>query len=234
MSPRRVTPTRLRRKIAPGTRREEGAGAELRCLLLARRPEEWIALDLASAAFVRLEHPGPEAPRNARPGRSVLAFTLAAPEEPSDPARPEAVRAEGEITVLAPPRRRRQRRLLDSLAQPDRAGATLLGTRGPSLAYVDLDGRAGSLVLIRAGSDLELMAKGEDEVLASVTFGGMTQLLPVGDAPAQRSALVASPRSLSGAPLAAALGYRPGYLLVGLDGVEAGHVKKSVLAVLAR
>jgi hypothetical protein len=62
----------------------------------------------------------------------------------------------------------------------------------------------------------------------------MVQLLSAADPALRSAALDAYPRQLSGAPLTAALGFRPGYLLVGLDGVEAGHVKKAVLAVLPR
>jgi len=214
-------------------RRVAHAGGELDLLLLARGPREWVGVDLASGAYIRFAHPGAEAPAGVRPGRSALRLSLGAPEPP-DPARPEAVTSDGEFVVLPPPRRRPTRRLLDALTQTERRGATLLGSHGPSIAYVDLDLDESSLVLVRAGKALEVLADEQGEALASVTFGGTTQQLPVLDPPLRRAAATAWPRPLSGAALATALGHRPGYLLIGLDAVEGGHVKKVVLAVLER
>jgi hypothetical protein len=202
-------------------------------LLVSRGPREWVGIDLASGAYIRFAHPGESAPNGARPGKSAIQFTLGEAAL-GDPARPEAVQPEGELVLLPPPRRRPTRRLLDALTQADRPGATLLGSHGPSIAYVDLDPDATSLVLLRVSKDFEVVATEGGDVLATVTFGGTTQLLPVVDPPLRRAAMTAWPRPLSGASLATALGHRAGYLLVGLDAVNQGHVKKVVLAVLER
>ncbi len=130
--------------------------------------------------------------------------------------------------------RRGRRRLLDSLTQADRPGAVLLGSRGPSIAYVDLNPEASSLVLVRAPRALEVTGDEAGSAVAAVHFGGVTQSLPLLDPPLRRAAASAWPRPLSGPLLETALGHRPGYLLVGLDAVDEGHVRKAVLAVLER
>jgi hypothetical protein len=210
------------------------SGSELTCLLLGRRHDEWLACDLASGAWVRLADPPQPAPEGLRPGRSALRFRLAAPSVPLDPARPEAVRAEGPIALLAPPRRHRLRQVLRALAQPDRQGAVLLGSRGPSRAYLDLDPEMPSLALLRVAKDLELIAGDDQQVRAALHFGGVELVLPVADPAARRAALAAFPRPLRGAPLGAALGFKVGYALIGLDVVEAGHVRKVLFTLLPR
>lgn len=231
MSPRH---TRLPRQLKAGERRAAAPGAALDALLISRDPREWIGIDLASGAYVRLPHPGEEAPSGARPGRSVVRLTLGPTEQPGDPARPEAVTTEGALELRPPPRRRAVRRLLGRLTKADKPGATLLGSHGPSIAYVDLDNEASSLVLVRTGRALETVVGPTGEPLCTITFGGTTQSLPLLDPPLRRATVSSSPRPLTGAALEAALGYRPGYLLIGLDAVEGGHVRKVVLAVLER
>lgn len=220
------------RSVTPGTPRVVAPGEELDCLVLAARPEEWFGVDLASGAFVRVVGTGPV--ELAAPGSFAgYRVTLAPEGEPADPARPELVVASPDPEPLGLVRAGRARPLLDSLVAADRPGHALLGTRGPSLAYIDLDGTSPSVVLLRPKpAELELLSG--DETVLSLRFGGIRQSLPVVEERTSATARRAAPRSLSGKTLASELGFRPGYVLVGLDAVREGHVRKVVLSVLSR
>jgi hypothetical protein len=81
-------------------------------------------------------------------------------------------------------------------------------------------------------AELEVM-RADDATMLAVTFGGVRQRLPVVD---QRVVAVASraTRPLTGARLERELGYEPSHVLVGLDDVRDGHVRKVVFSLLAR
>ncbi len=208
----------------------------LDCLVLAPGPEEWAAVDLASGALVR-----------ARPGSGeqdpigggwaaydLARLTIAADPEPLDPARPEAVAIVEPAERLGRLRRRPARRLLRRLASPERPGATLLGTHGPSIPYVDLDGSHPSLMLIGvAARSLEAFALSPTQAALSFSWSGTRHRLPVVDAGLRSATLASAPHSLSGGRLVAAMGGKPSLLLVGLGAVRAGHAPKVVLAALA-
>jgi hypothetical protein len=230
---RRRRPSRVGRELGPGAVRSAQTGGERRVLLVARTQEEWVGVDLDNAAYVRFARPAAEALRSLRPGHAVLEVTLAKSSSPLDPVRPESVELAGEPRPLPPPRRRARRRLLESLLAKEATGASLLGSRGPSVAFVDLDPGAPSLVLVRASRRMEVVAQGE-EALAEVRYGGVVQQLPVDDTRVRRAAFASAPRPLSGSALEAALGFRIDYLVVGFDRVEMGHARKAVLGVLER
>ncbi|MGD0743136.1 MAG: hypothetical protein ABSA31_07620 [Acidimicrobiales bacterium] len=232
-------PRHLRAGTAPIT----APGTELTCLVLSPGPEEWVGVDLASGALLRSR---PEGGRDLQRARTpdgaarlsarfdIVALTLADNDEPLDPARPEAIVALGPPTLLGRARRRPARRLLDQLASPERAGASLLSTWGTSIAFRDLDGTSQSVVVIETSPRaLGLGVRTDGEVVATVSWSGITQTVLVSD-PIARRAAFATEHPLKRGELVESLGFRPSYLICGLAAVRQGHAKKLVLAVLPR
>ncbi|HEY5273332.1 MAG TPA: hypothetical protein VIJ34_08875 [Acidimicrobiales bacterium] len=201
--------------------------------MLASDAEECIGIDLASGAFVRIVNIGSHAA--SRPGTyRVAEVTIGRSGDPFDPTRPELVVASGATKIIGEVTGRRVRHLFAELEARDHPGATIVSSRGPSIAYVDLDGSAPSLSLIPAKTlALEVTATGGATMLG-ITFGGVRQRLPVLDQRLVQAALRAAPRPLTGINLARELGYEPSHVLVGLDDVRDGHVRKVVFALLAR
>ena len=70
--------------------------------------------------------------------------------------------------------------------------------------------------------------------MLGLTFGGVRQRLPIVDQRVVDVAWRASPRPLTAAKLVRELGYEPSHVLVGLDEVRDGHVRKVVFSLLAR
>ncbi len=164
----------------------------------------------------------------------VARIRIAADDEPLDPARPETIVWEQPPERLGRMRRRPARRVLRRLASPERPGATLLGTHGPSIPYVDLDGTAPSLMLIAVSSrSLEAFALSASEAALAFSWSGTRHQLRVADARLRSAVLATAPHSLAGGRLSAALGGKPSVLLVGLGVVRGGHAPKVVLAALA-
>jgi hypothetical protein len=234
---------RFPRRVRVGSQPAVVPGTELTCLVLSPGPEEWVGVDLASGALLRSR---PERGRALQRVRTpdgtlrlaarfdVVALTLADDGEPTDPARPEAIVALGPPTLLGRARRRPARRLLDQLASPERRGASLLSTWGPSIAYIDLDGTAQSVVVIGTSPRaLELSVRPDGEVVATVSWSGITQSVLVGDPLARRAAFAAE-HPLRRGELVEMLGFRPSYLVCGLAALRKGHASKLVLAVLPR
>ncbi len=234
---------RFPRRLHAGTRPLAGPGAELTCLVLSPGPEEWVGVDLASGTLLRSRAESAGSFRRARTpngtsrlaGRlDIVAVTLADDEEPPDPARPEAIVALGPPTLLGRARRRPARRLLRQLASPQRRGASLLSTWGPSIAYADLDGTSQSVVVIETSPrQLELSVRADGEVTATISWSGITQTVLVTDPIARRAAFAAE-HPLRRGELVEMLGFRPSYLICGLAAVHQGHARKVVLSLLPR
>jgi hypothetical protein len=202
-------------------------------LILATYAEECLGIDLSSGAFVRIVAMDPPAPPRHGAYR-VVEISIGRNDEPFDPTRPELVVAAGVPKVLGEVRGRRVRHLFAQLATHDRPGATVVSTRGPSIAYVDLDGSTPSISMLRAKTaQLEVGVVGATTMLG-VTFGGVRQRFPVVDRSVIEAASRVAPRPLSGASLVRELGYEPSHVLVGLGDVREGHVRKVVFALLAR
>jgi hypothetical protein len=199
---------------------------------LAQTPDEWIGVDLGSGAFVRA--PGGVVGPDESGSRIVaVEFTLAAPSGPPDPSRPELLEPAADPIVIGTPKPRAVRRFLGRLATPETNGATILGTRGPSIAFVDLDGTAASVQLLAIPAKrLELGVSAAQVPVCSIPWGGTTQWTKVADEDAARAALASAPRSLRGPQITAAMGFRPNFVLIGLGRVTEGHVPKLVLALL--
>ena len=224
---------RIPRSIKPGASRSNQEGAKLNCLILASYADECHGIDLASGAFVRIV--GMERPVTPRPGAyRVVEISIGRNDEPFDPTRPELVVAGGVPRMLGDAKGRRVRHLFAQLETRDHLGATVVSTRGPSIAYVDLDGTTPSIAMIRAKTaELEVAIAGTTTMLG-ITFGGVRQHLPVVDQHVIHAASRAAPRPLVGARLVRELGYEPSHVLVGLGDVREGHVRKVVFALLAR
>lgn len=227
------TRTRIPRAIRIGSRPRTAPGAELTVLVLVEHGSEWFGVDLETGAFVRVVGTTRLPPATGSNYR-VVGISVAAELPFVDPARPELVVAEPLVRDLGSVRPRRLRRLFALVAATDRPGATVLGTRGPSVAYVDLDGSAASVTMLDAKkAALELVVDRGIPQLA-ITFGGVTQRFPVLDGRADDALRRVYPRSLSGASLSAEIGFRPGYVLLGLGEVDGGHVRKFVYALMPR
>ena len=234
---------RFPRHLRVGTPPRTTPGTELTCLVLSPGPEEWVGVDLGSGALLRSRPAGGRALQQVRTadgtprlvGRfDIVALTLAEDEEPPDPARPEAIVALGPPTLLGRARRHPARRLLEQLASPERTGASLLSTWGPSIAYIDLDGTAQSVVVIETSPrSLELSVRADGEVIATISWSGITRTVLVTDPVARRAAFAAE-HPLRRGELVETLGFRPSYLICGLAAVRQGHASKVVLAVLPR
>jgi hypothetical protein len=227
--------TRLRipRAVQTGSRPHVSAGAVVTCVVLGENESEWFGLDLATGAFVRVIGTGKI--QGTAPGAyRVVEITIGGDPTSIDPARPELLVALPVYNDLGVVKKRRFRWLLDNVAATDRPGATVLGTRGPSVAYVDLDGTHASVTMIEAKkANLELLCD-KDTAMLAVTFGGVTQRFPVYDERTVKIAERIRPRSIATAALGAEIGYKVGYVLIALSAVEAGHVRKAVFALLPR
>ncbi len=201
--------------------------------MLAAHAGECLGVDLASGAFIRVV--GMDAHLSPRAGSyRVAEITIGRNDEPSDPTRPELVVASGATRMLGEVKGRRVRRLFAELEARNHLGATVVSSRGPSIAYVDLDGTTPSLAMIRAKTARLEVARVGEATMLGVTFGGVRQRLPVVDQRVVAVATRAAPRPLTGANLARELGYEPSHVLVGLDDVREGHVRKVVFSLLAR
>jgi len=237
------------RRIEPGARADRSPGARLTCAVLSASPEEWVGVDLATGAFVRTRHGSPApatADEAAGPVGNPDSSTSWAPLDiavvpvgedldPPDPARPEAVTLAGDLVPSGRLRRRAARRLLRRLAAPELSGGTVLGTRGPSIAYVDLEMHSPSVVVLSTAPRLlECHVRPDGAAACSFTWAGTTQALPLLDGRLRRAVLERPQRPLDIPEVAGAVGGRPAFLVVGLTAVRNGHVPKAVLAVLSR
>lgn len=224
---------RLTRRIHPGTLPDDRPGRCLRCLVLTRGHDEWIGVDLGSGAFVRVPG-GIDAPIDdgVRTGLAVE-FVVATPEGSPDPSRPEVVIPATVPAVVATPRPRAIRRFLERLATPESSGAAILRTRGPSIAFIDLDGTAASIQLLAIpAKKLELSVSERGEPVCAIPWGGTTQRIRIADERIAQVTLASAPHALRGAQITAVLGVRPGFVLVGLGPVTGGHASKLVLGLL--
>jgi hypothetical protein len=204
--------------------------------VLAAGAQEWAGVDLASGAFVRARVvDGRAAVTGEWAPYDVAVLEIAPDGEPPDPARPEAVDLAADPEHAGRMRRGGARRLLERLCAPEQRWQPILGTRGPSVAYVDLDGTSPSLVLVAvAAKSLHCSARDTGEVACSFSWGSTTQVLPVLDERVADLAARHGSAGLGASELAQAVGGKPRYLLVGLGPVRGGHAPKIVLSVLAK
>ncbi|HTZ07429.1 MAG TPA: hypothetical protein VMB72_00060 [Acidimicrobiales bacterium] len=229
------SPGRPWRRGRSGRRRgrpEAPADRAHRCVVLACTPEDTTAVDLDSGAVVRLridwgERPGALAPFD------VVDAAWAEEPEPDDLAQPEAVTVAGtpsSLGVLAP---RHARRLLRALVLP--AEHQLLGFPGSSAPYWEFRGMRPSVaVIVPSRGPLLLRRRQDDSVWARFGSGRSDNWLPLEDERAVLALHAARRDRLAGKDLAAALGYRPSFLVVTLSRPRDGYCYKVVAALLPR
>lgn len=238
-----------RRGRHPGAVRANLPGDVLRCLLLARGPE-WVVVDVATGALVRsrasgwpvvatdsslVSHQHLGADRDGSysgPELDVVEIELADDDEPSDPARPEAVMVRRAPERVGIPRRRAVRRILHELlpADPKRP---LLGSLGPSISYVDLDGSRPSVAVV-APDRAPAFASDTAGTWCHFSLGGRKHRLPVVDERLIETRVRARDGALTSEAVAAAIGGVPRYLVVALGAPHRGQSPKLVLGVLPR
>jgi hypothetical protein len=201
--------------------------------VLASGPDEWVGVDMETGVYVRsrITSSGSDDVGDEWSLFDLATLQVAVDDEPPDPARPEAVAMVGPPEHSGRLRPRAARRLLKRLTAPEQRWVPLLGTRGPSVAYIDLDLASSSLVLIATSAKKLKCSTKNDQAYASFTWGGTTQALPIEDPSARRAVMSSSVQPIEPAALAAAIGGKPGYLLLGLGAVRQGHAPKVVLSI---
>ena len=210
-----------------------GAGRHQRCMVLACGTEDTTAVDLESGALIRLrvdwgaEHEPDLAP-----------FELVDVRWASDPQRDDLAQPEA-VTVAGIPERtgrmsgRRARRLLKRLVAPPEQH--LLGFPGSAAPYWEFHGMRPSVALVvPSRGPLLFRRRADDSVWARFGWPRSDNWLPVEDRRAVAALWAARRDRLMGKDLAAALGFRPYFLLVTLSRPRAGHCYKTLTALLPR
>ena len=232
-TPRSGTARDMARSVKARPRIEVAGGTALTLLVLACHAEDTTGVDLASGALVRVrvawaaDH-GPDlAPFD------VVETQLAAEPERDDLAQPEAVTATGLPRHLGTLHGRRVRRLLTQLVAP--VEEHVLGFPGASAPYWEFRGFRPSLALVVASKGPVLFRRTEDRsTWVRFGWGRSDNWLPVEDPRADRALDVARRDRLQGKDLAAALGFKPHYLVAVVTTPRDGHCYKTVRALLPR
>jgi hypothetical protein len=223
----------------PGRLARLAAGQRRFLVLSAPSPEgDVVVVDLATSVLARLEGlPGitgaTQLPGGALGPFAVLDVPSGALGAPSDPARPESHQVVAPASVAGFLGRRRARRLLRTLLAPPEP--QLLGFAGPSWPYWELRGDRPSVAVVAPTRGPVVYRRAEDDAVW-VRFGWhrTDNWLPLTD-PLVISAVAESGRArLGGRALAAALGFRPSYLVVVVGRPQDGYCPKLVVAVLPR
>ena len=233
----------------PGAVRANQPGEVLRCLLLTRGPE-WVVVDVATGALVRSRASGwpvvatdsslvagaslddDRGKHHTGPELDVVEIELADDDEPSDPARPEAVMVRHAPERVGTPRRRAVRRILHELLPTD-TKRPLLGSLGPSISYVDLDGSRPSVAVV-APDRPPAFASDMTGTWCQFSLGGRKHRLPVVDERLIDAKDGARDGALTSDAVVKAVGGVPRYLVVALGAPHRGQAPKLVLGVLPR
>ncbi len=232
-TPRSGTARRVVRAIKPQPRIEVAGGSTLTVLVLACHIEDTTGVDLASGTLVRVRVAWPDDHGPDLSPFDVVEARLAEEPERDDLAQPEAVTAEGLPRHLGTLHGRRVRRLLHRLAAPTEEH--VLGFPGASAPYWEFRGFRPSLALIVPTKGPVLFRRIEDRsVWIRFGWGRSDNWLPVEDPFAERTLDVARRDRLHGKDLAAALGFKPHYLVASISTPRDGHCYKTVRALLPR
>lgn len=218
----------------------------MQLIILASGPSECAAIDVDSGAFVRgywptAVEPGRDArePAGVREPAGDLALlpywsasaVIGRDDAPFDPSRPEAVPFERPPQQAGQVPHRKVRGYLEALMAP--SGIPLLGFLGPSIRFWQMSGTHPSVSLLRPTQGPQLLVE-HGTVKARFEWDGLRHCLMVSDHAVCSAALAAGAPRLSGDALAAALGYRPRYVLVVLTRPHEGYCHKSVGAILPK
>jgi hypothetical protein len=225
-SPRPWRSTRRRRRLPPMT-----TGAH-RYLVLACRPEDTVAIDLGTGAVTRLRVAWGEGSEPDLAPFEVVDATLSADPERDDLAQPEAVTVSGEPSRVGSLGGRRARRIMRHVVAP--VERHLLGFPGTSAPYWEFRGMRPSVAVVVPSRGPLLFRRRDDSVWVRFGWPTSDNWLAVEDRRAVAALWTARRDRLSGRDLAAALGYRPHFLVVALSPPVAGHCYKTVAAILPR
>jgi hypothetical protein len=232
-TPRSGTARDIARSIKHRARIEVGGGTSLTMLVLACHPEDTIGVDLASGALVRVRVAWPEDHGPDLAPFDVVEAQLAEEPERDDLAQPEAVTATGLPRHLGTLHGRKVRQLLHQLAAP--VEEHVLGFPGASAPYWEFRGFRPSLSLLVPTKGPVLFRRvGDRTVWVRFGWGRSDNWLPVEDPLAERALDVARRDRLQGKDLAAALGFKPHYLVAVVTTPREGHCYKTVRALLPR
>ena len=232
-TPRNGTARDVVRSIPARSRIEVKGGTSLTLLVLACHLEDTTGVDLASGALVRVRVAWPEGPGPDLAPFDVAEVQLADEPERDDLAQPEAVTANGLPRHLGTLHGRRVRKLLHRLVAP--VEDHVLGFPGASAPYWEFRGFRPSLALVTPTKGPVLFRRTEDRsVWVRFGWGRSDNWLPVEDPRAERALNVARRDRLQGKDLAAALGFKPHYLVASLSTPRDGHCYKTVRALLPR
>ncbi len=208
-------------------------GATILALVLGSTNESTTVLDLASKTIVRWRIPWPEDFETDLESFDVVEGLLADDLERDDLAQPEAVTLADLPRRLGTYRGRRVRGWLEELSTP--ADGPLFGFRGPSAPYWEFRGERPSVALIAPERGPQLLRRADDGS-TWIRFGwtGDDVWLLCEDTHAIRAIEATRSTSLAGRELAAALGFRPAYVLTTLSAPADGHCYKSCTGILPR
>jgi len=162
----------------------------------------------------------------------IVDIELADDDEPSDPARPEAIMVLQAPVRVGTPRRRATRRILQELVPIDPT-RPLLGSLGPSISYEDLDGSRPSVAVI-APDRTPVFASDTKGTWCQFSVGGRRHRLGVVDERITGVTALERSGALSSAAVSGAIGGVPRYLIIGLGAPRRGQAPKLVLGVLPR
>ncbi len=232
-TPRSGTARDVVRSLKARSSIEVAGGAALTMLVLSCHLEDTTGVDLASGALVRVRVDWPPDHEPDLSPFDVVETRLADEPERDDLAQPEAVTAEGLPRHLGTLHGRRVRQLLHQLAAPTEEH--VLGFPGASAPYWEFRGFRPSLALVEPTKGPVLFRRIEDRsVWIRFGWGRSDNWLPVEDPQAERALAVARRDRLQGKDLAAALGFKPHYVVAAITTPRDGHCYKVVRALLPR
>ncbi len=208
-------------------------GSTLTLLVLACHPEDTTGIDLASGAMVRVRVDWPTEHLPDLAPFDVVETQLADEPERDDLAQPEAVSAVGLPRHLGTLHGRHVRKMLAQLSAPTEEH--VLGFPGAAAPYWEFRGFRPSLALIEPTKGPVLFRRiGDRTAWVRFGWGRSDNWLPVEDPRLERALDVARRDRLQGKDLAAALGYKPTYLVAAVSSPREGHCYKTVRALLPR
>src|SRR6202453_1162352 len=232
-TPRSGTARDVVRSLKARSTIEVAGGAALTMLVLSCHVEDTTGVDLASGALVRVRG---DWPTDHEPDLSPcdVGGTRVADEPERDAlAQPEAVTADGLPRHLGTLHGRRVRQLLHQLAAP--VEEHVLGFPGASAPYWEFRGFRPSLALVVPTKGPVLFRRIQDRsTWVRFGWGRSDNWLPVEDPRADRALDVARRDRLQGKDLAAAMGFKPHYLVASVSTPRDGHCYKTVRALLPR
>ncbi len=223
----------IARSINTRSEIEVAGGTSLTVLVLACHLEDTTGVDLASGTLVRVRVDWPTDHGPDLAPFDVVEARLADEPERDDLAQPEAVTADGLPRHLGTLHGRRVRRLLHQLTAP--VEDHVLGFPGASAPYWEFRGFRPSLALLVPSKGPVLFRRiGDRSVWVRFGWGRSDNWLPVEDPRAERALDVARRDRLQGKDLAAAMGFKPHYLVAAVTTPRDGHCYKTVRALLPR